>query len=121
VEVNFILADILQQEKLKEQYDLIVSNPPYVRELEKKEMQRNVLEHEPDTALYVKDEDPLIFYHKITKLAAGSLSKGGSLYFEINQYLAEETRELLEESGFESSLRKDIFGNYRMLKGVLNK
>jgi release factor glutamine methyltransferase len=84
-------------------------------------MQRNVLEHEPDTALYVKDEDPLIFYRKITKLAADSLKVGGCLYFEINQYLAEETRELLDDAGFTSILKKDIFGNYRMLKGVLNK
>ncbi|HSI69258.1 MAG TPA: peptide chain release factor N(5)-glutamine methyltransferase [Gillisia sp.] len=121
VEINFIQADILQQEKLEDIYDIIVSNPPYVRELEKKEMQRNVLEHEPSLALYVKDEDPLIFYLKITKLAADSLKVEGCLYFEINQYLAEETRELLDDEGFSSTLKKDMFGNYRMLKGVVNK
>lgn len=64
VEINFMQADILQKELLEEKYDVIVSNPPYVRELEKQEMQRNVLEHEPEMALYVKDEDPLIFTGK---------------------------------------------------------
>lgn len=116
-EVHFIQADILQQENLEEAYDIIVSNPPYVRELEKKEMHRNVLEHEPATALYVKDEDPLIFYRKITKLAGASLKPGGKLFFEINQYLSRETEELLVNKGFATELRKDIYGNFRMLKG----
>lgn len=119
VKVNFYQADILQQEKLKGTHDIIVSNPPYVRELEKKEMQRNVLEHEPEQALYVKDEDPLLFYRKITKLAKTGLVSGGSLYFEINQYLATETEDILKAEGFKTELRKDIFGNYRMLKGEL--
>lgn len=119
VEINFFQADILQQKKIEETYDIIVSNPPYVRELEKKEMQRNVLEHEPQLALYVKDQDPLLFYRKITKLAKTGLVPGGSLYFEINQYLATETEELLRSEGFKTTLRKDIFGNYRMIKGKL--
>lgn len=118
VEIDFILQDILKTTELPEKYDLIVSNPPYVRELEKKEMQRNVLENEPEMALYVKDLEPLIFYQKITKLAETGLKQGGSLYFEINQYLGKETAEILSSSGFKSFSGKDIFGNDRMLKGT---
>jgi len=118
VEVNFIQADILNQESLTGKFDVIVSNPPYVREIEKTEMHRNVLENEPDLALYVKDTDPLIFYRKITKLATEGQNKNGSLYFEINQYLAGETEEILKNFNFETELKKDIFGNYRMLKGT---
>ncbi|MFN4763892.1 peptide chain release factor N(5)-glutamine methyltransferase [Gillisia sp. Q332] len=118
VEVDFILQDILKTTELPEKYDLIVSNPPYVRELEKKEMHRNVLENEPEMALYVKDLEPLIFYQKITKLAETGLKQGGSLYFEINQYLGVETAEVLSCSGFKSIPGKDIFGNDRMLKGT---
>ena len=117
VDVEFLKMDILQSENLPEKFDVIVSNPPYVRELEKREMHRNVLEHEPHLALYVKDEDPLIFYRKITKLAETALLEHGSLYFEINQYLGAETGELLESSGLKTELRKDLFGNFRMLKG----
>jgi len=118
-EIKFIREDILKIEVLTGDWDIIVSNPPYVRELEKKEMQRNVLEHEPETALYVKDEDPLLFYNKITRLAKNALNPEGKLYFEINQYLAKETEEMMREQGFSSSeKRKDIFGNYRMLKGI---
>lgn len=120
VEIEFIQADILQQDKLNGKFDVIISNPPYVRELEKEKMQRNVLEHEPATALYVKNEDPLIFYRKITKLAKDFLAPKGKLYFEINQYLEDETRALMEEQGFKTALRKDIFGNFRMLKGEKN-
>lgn len=118
VEIDFILQDILKSAELPGKYDLIVSNPPYVRELEKKEMHRNVLENEPEMALYVKDLEPLIFYQKITKLAETDLKLGGSLYFEINQYLGKETAEVLTESGFKPFSGKDIFGNDRMLKGT---
>jgi len=120
VQVDFIQQDILQLENLKENYKVIVSNPPYVRELEKKEMHRNVLDYDPPTALYVKDENPLIFYDKITKLAKNALKPGGKLYFEINQYLAEETEKMMQKQGFKTELRKDIFGNFRMLKGELH-
>lgn len=115
--VSFIQADILNLEAFTGKFDIIVSNPPYVREMEKAEMHRNVLENEPDLALYVKDTDPLIFYRKIAKLAKEGLQKEGSLYFEINQYLANETEEILKHSGFKTGLKKDIFGNYRMLRG----
>ena len=81
-------------------------------------MHKNVLNHEPDTALYVKDEDPLLFYKKIAELAAMALHNDGALYFEINQYLGEETKSLVEKFGFEAELKKDIFGNYRLLKAV---
>ncbi|ORL44227.1 peptide chain release factor N(5)-glutamine methyltransferase [Zunongwangia atlantica] len=116
VSVDFIQQDILSAEKLPQQFDIIVSNPPYVRELEKAEMQQNVLQHEPETALYVKDENPLLFYKKITKLAQEGLAKNGMLFFEINQYLGEETKAMVEDHGFNAELRKDMFGNFRMLK-----
>ncbi|PKD20248.1 protein-(glutamine-N5) methyltransferase, release factor-specific [Salegentibacter salinarum] len=119
VQIQFFQQDILQTEKFSEAFDVIVSNPPYVRELEKKEMYRNVLDYDPPTALYVKDENPLIFYDKITKLAKSALKPGGKLYFEINQYLAKETEEMMKKNGFKTELRKDIFGNFRMLKGEL--
>ena len=119
VQVNFLKKDILGSE-ISEKFDIIVSNPPYVRELEKEEMQKNVLEHEPGLALYVKDEDPLLFYRRISLLAAAALEKNGKLYFEINQYLSKETELILKENGFITELRKDIFGNFRMLKGERN-
>lgn len=118
VAVKFFQEDILQANELPEKYDIIVSNPPYVRELEKKEMQRNVLEYEPDTALYVKDEDPLLFYRKISVLASDNLTRGGKLYLEINQYLGKETEALLAEKNFQTRLKKDIFGVDRMLRGI---
>lgn len=118
VKVNFQCADVLKMDELRNVFDVIVSNPPYVRELEKEAMQRNVLEYEPDTALYVRDEDPLLFYRKITALAADNLSSGGKLYFEINQYMGKETEALLKQKNFQTTLKKDIFGAERMLKGV---
>ena len=118
VSIEFLHMDILDLKELPQQYDVIISNPPYVRELEKNEMQRNVLEHEPETALYVKDEDPLIFYRKITALAAENLKPGGKLYFEINQYLGKETEALLTKKNFQTRLKKDIFGVDRMLRGI---
>ncbi len=118
VEINFIQQDILKPDSLSEEFDVIVSNPPYVREMERKEMQQNVLNFEPALALYVKDEDPLIFYRKIAKLAKNSLFKNGRLYFEVNQYLANDIVDFLKETSFETELRKDIYGNFRMLKGI---
>ncbi|MDT0675914.1 peptide chain release factor N(5)-glutamine methyltransferase [Autumnicola musiva] len=118
VKVNFMEQNILELDKLDEQFDVIVSNPPYVRELEKNGMQRNVLDYEPELALYVEDKNPLIFYKKITKLAKESLRQNGKLYFEINQYLAKETEILLKDCGYKACLKKDIFGNYRMLRGT---
>ena len=121
VDIVFLEADILSMEGYKDKFDVIVSNPPYVRELEKKEMKNNVLEHEPGLALFVSDGDPLIFYKKITSFALGHLRKSGILFFEINQYLGEEMKQLLEAGNFsEIELRKDMFGNDRMLKAVLN-
>lgn len=118
VQIEFIQADVLKMEKLPAAFDVIVSNPPYVREMEKKEMQRNVLEYEPETALYVEDEDPLLFYRKISQLGAENLQPGGQLFFEINQYLGRETEALLQEKNFQTTLKKDIFGVDRMLKAV---
>jgi release factor glutamine methyltransferase len=118
VEVQFINEDVLNLNSIPGTFDIIVSNPPYVRDLEKKEMHRNVLENEPNQALYVRDTDPLIFYKQITVLAKEALKSGGFLYFEINQYLAEETEQLMKDSGFETIVKKDIFGNFRMIKGI---
>lgn len=118
VEIQFRNDDILNVSKPLGYLDCIVSNPPYVRDLEKKEMNRNVLENEPNHALYVRDADPLIFYREITKLASESLRKNGTLYFEINQYLSQETEQLMKAEGFQTTVKKDIFGNFRMIKGV---
>lgn len=118
VEITFLQKDILNTESLEKKFDVIVSNPPYVRNLEKQDMQRNVLEFEPEKALYVRDEDPLIFYRKISELAKDALHPEGALYFEINQYLGAETEAILKKKNFQTQLKKDIFGVDRMLKGV---
>lgn len=121
VEISFQQKDILNTESLDGTFNIIVSNPPYVRELEKSSMHSNVLEHEPKQALYVEDSNALIFYHKIAQLATKHLSENGSLYFEINQYLAPETLALIKNLGFEAELKKDIFGNDRMIKAYFNE
>lgn len=116
VSVTFIEKDVLNAEDLPGKYDVIVSNPPYVRNLEKVEIRPNVLEYEPHLALFVEDTDPLIFYRKIAQLAKITLKPAGRLYYEINQYLGQETATLLEEMGFKNVvLRKDLFGNDRMI------
>ncbi|MEC4005459.1 peptide chain release factor N(5)-glutamine methyltransferase [Flavobacterium sp. SUN052] len=117
VDVNFILKNILETNDLEVQYDVIVSNPPYVRNLEKGEIKTNVLEFEPHLALFVEDNDALLFYRKIAELALKNLSENGTLYFEINQYLGKETIELLENMGFKNiELKQDIYGNDRMIR-----
>ena len=120
VNVNFILADVLKLSTLQEKYDVIVSNPPYVRNLEKHEIKPNVLEFEPHLALFVEDDDALIFYRKIAELALKNVSENGKLYFEINQYLGKETVELLENLGFKNvKLIKDIYENDRMISATI--
>lgn len=118
VEIIFMLKNVLELEVLKSNYDIIVSNPPYVRNLEKEEIKKNVLDYEPHLALFVEDNDALIFYRKIADLAKKNLLENGQLYFEINQYLGKEMTDLLEEMNFKSiELRKDIYDNDRMIKG----
>ncbi len=102
---------------INQKFDIIVSNPPYIRNLEKHEIRKNVLDNEPHLALFVEDNDALIFYKKIAELAKISLVENSQLYFEINQYLAKETIELLENLGFKNiELRQDIYGNDRMIR-----
>ena len=121
VTIEFIELDILNTESLPQEYDVIISNPPYVRELEKEEIKNNVLKNEPHLALFVADENPLIFYNKIADLAKQQLSKNGMLFFEINQYLGKETVNMLVKKGFKNiQLKKDLFGNDRMIKCVLH-
>ena len=100
-------------------YDLIVSNPPYICEEEKAEMERNVLEHEPQLALFVPDDDPLLFYRRIAELGLSMLKEEGLLFFEINRRFGKEVVKMLQDMGYcEVELRKDTFGNDRMVKAI---
>jgi release factor glutamine methyltransferase len=113
--IEFIHADLLNLETLPE-VDIIVSNPPYVKSAEKSSIRKNVVDHEPHVALFVEDDDPLIFYKKIAELALKS-DKRPIVYTEVSQYLAKETQDLFLNLGFKNvELRKDFRGNDRMLK-----
>ncbi|ARV12924.1 protein-(glutamine-N5) methyltransferase, release factor-specific [Gilvibacter sp. SZ-19] len=114
--VDFIAADVLQDELSGGPYDVMVSNPPYVRDSERSLMQTNVLEHEPEMALFVSDTDPFLFYKRIAALAAKHLKPGGSLYLEINEYLSKELLTALAPFGFAMDLRQDSYLKDRMLK-----
>ena len=115
--VSFCKKDILETTALKNKYDVMVSNPPYVRQLEKKAMNANVLDYEPGLALFVPNEDPLLFYRKIARLAMVSLQTRGWLYFEINEYLSKEMDVLLKEIGFANiEIKKDFREVPRMIK-----
>ena len=118
VEINFINADILTSSlDLDLSFDIIISNPPYVREIEKEEIHNNVKNYEPSLALFVSDANPLIFYEAIAEFSKKHLSKDGKLYIEINQYLGEETKALFENKNFNQViLKKDIFDNHRMIR-----
>ncbi|RNL52357.1 peptide chain release factor N(5)-glutamine methyltransferase [Pedobacter jejuensis] len=120
VEVNFIEADILNYTS-DIKYDVIVSNPPYIRELEKADMHENVLAHEPHLALFVSDENPLIFYDAISDFALKNLNPNGYLFFEINEYLWVETLQILMDKRFKNiELRKDMQGKDRMVLARTN-
>ncbi|PVH24476.1 peptide chain release factor N(5)-glutamine methyltransferase [Sphingobacterium corticibacter] len=117
--VRFTQFDILNWRKWEGEsriYDVIVSNPPYITPTEKSEMSNQVLEHEPHSALFVEESDPLIFYREIAAFAARCLAADGALYFEINQYLAVETKAIVEAQGFSQvQILEDINGAKRML------
>lgn len=121
VEVIFELCDILD-ENLPDHFknfEVFVSNPPYVRNLEKNEIKQNVMHYEPHMALFVTDNDPLEFYRAILQIATKRLVSGGKLYFEINQYLGIEMMDLVMSFGFyDIELKKDSFGNDRMLRAI---
>ena len=118
VKVRFFESDMLSPQP-PGRYDIIVSNPPYVCWSEREAMDRNVKDYEPGQALFVPDNDPLLFYKAIVPYAAPSLERGGRLYLEINQRFGNEVRQLLEHNGFdEVRILEDSFGNPRFVIGV---
>jgi len=117
VTIEFIEADIFDVDLGNLQFDVIVSNPPYVRELEKETMSPNVLNHEPHLALFVKDDDPLLFYRSIVEVANNTLKSKGFLYFEINEFLGNLTLQLVQKLNYcNIELKKDLFMKDRMIK-----
>ena len=121
-EVNFVLLDFLDEEKWKElaQYDIIVSNPPYVKQSEINTMHDRVKEFEPHLALFVPDEDALLFYKKLSDFSLKHLKAGGSLFVEINEALGEQVVNLFKSARFANiELRKDMQGKNRMIKATL--
>lgn len=117
VNVECVRVDVLSHIVAMPDADIWVSNPPYIREQEKASMDRNVLDWEPGLALFVPDNDPLLFYRKIAELGSKHLSSSGVLYYEINQAYGRETVELLRSMGYRNvELRKDLSGNDRMVK-----
>ena len=115
--VRIEYQDALMLPKAAEAADIIVSNPPYICEKEKADMEKNVLEHEPSIALFVPDEDPLKFYRAIAEYASSALKPEGALYFEINPIYEKETREMLQSLGFKDiETKEDAFGKKRMMK-----
>ena len=124
VQINFIEADILtschaELVSVSQKFNIIVSNPPYVRQQEKQEIKNNVLDNEPHLALFVKDDDALQFYKAISQFSRNNLSEKGLLFFEINEYLGNEMIQLLEKDNFINiELKKDMFGKDRMIKAT---
>lgn len=116
VVIQFIEASILDWESQDLFFDVIVSNPPYIRKSEKEMMSPNVLNHEPHLALFVENNNPLLFYKAIVEMSKRNLTSQGLIYFEINEYLAEETKSLFSSTFFQAvQLKRDIFSKHRML------
>lgn len=120
--IHFLQFDILNPpNNLKEKFDVIVSNPPYVTMKQKSLMHRNVLDYEPELALYVPDDDPLIFYRSILDFGLQHLQSKGRIYFEINESFGKEMISLMQKKGYSDTiLLKDINGKDRMIRGTLN-
>ena len=116
VKIDFYQQNLLEDIQLNQKFDVIVSNPPYIRDLEKEEMHQNVLNFEPHLALFVENENALIFYERVLVFAENHLNQNGTIYCEINQYLGQETKQLFEKNYEFVTIYKDISGNDRMLK-----
>lgn len=112
--VHFIHQDMLKDFDYGQTFDLIISNPPYIRELEKSDMHQNVLDHEPHLALFVSNDDPLLFYRRVSEIGLNHLKPNGKLFCEINQYLGEETKHMFLENYSNAEIHKDISGNDRI-------
>lgn len=118
-DVAFSRVDVLGTDIPDIKVDILVSNPPYITKSEKKDMEKNVLEWEPELALFVPDDDPLRFYKRIAELGLDILNDGGVIYFEINRAYGSETVEMLASMGYKNiELRKDLSGNDRMIKAL---
>ena len=118
-EIEWIAQDILQTKQLKDRYDIMVSNPPYIPLREKLAMQKQVADHEPEIALFVPDQFPLIFYSKIAHIGKSALKPNGQLFFEIHYDQGEAIIALLNEMDYHAELRQDIFGKDRMVRASL--
>ena len=121
VKVDLVCDDVLhpKSELWQQPVDIVVSNPPYIRESERVAMESNVVDHEPSQALFVPDDDPLLFYRQILTLAKPQLSPNGSVWFEINEAMGQEKIQLCEQMGFEAELYEDFAGKPRFCKGKL--
>lgn len=116
-QVKFFRQDLFAVNPQEYQFDLIVSNPPYITQKEKQDMDANVLDWEPSLALFVPDDDPLLFYRQIARLGRTMLADGGSLYFEINTLYGDETCEMLRQSGYRKiEMIRDVFGRNRFIR-----
>jgi len=113
LDINIEKKDLLNDNFSNYNFDIIASNPPYVMEKEKSLMRDNVLNHEPHQALFVKDEDPLIFYQAIERIAQKNLNFKGKLYMEINESLSESTKNVFKD--YNTSIIKDLFGKFRFI------
>lgn len=124
VEINFFSSDILKPATypLSVKYDVIVSNPPYIRNSERNHIHRNIIDFEPHQALFVSDDDPLIFYRCIAEFGLNHLEMDGEIYLEINENFSNEVKTLFSNSGYRNiEIRKDINGKNRMVKSTINK
>ncbi|MGM0566372.1 MAG: peptide chain release factor N(5)-glutamine methyltransferase [Bacteroidota bacterium] len=121
MDIKIEKKDIFSASKHPGKWDIIVSNPPYVTNAEKSRMRPNVLDYEPETALFVEDTNPLVYYKTIAGFALNHLAEGGLLFFEINEHYPEETLKLLKEAGFaDTELRRDMQGKPRMVKAAVS-